>query len=182
MKVLRSVSVAFVLVSTASSVQAQESTSAPLAKQLVMALDAAKTDLFAARDPESGDYVSVLYVSGSQMLVVSAKYASPELLDASIAKQEYNEVYMDLNTAGVAGTRTYIEDFSADGLKAVRPPNAAGDSIDSQALKMSFDNDWKKQRLTEETYQQMFQRADQRYAGMLRALLRGLDDAKAKAN
>ena len=178
MKVFRSACLASALVAaSAPAASAQGSTSAPLVKKLVAALDAARTDLMATKDPRrSGEYICVLYVTGSQMMVVSAKYPVPALLDAEIEKQAYNEVYMDLNTAGVPGSRVYIEDFGADGLNAVRAANAPGDGIDSKNLKVTFDNDWKKQQLTQEAYQKAFHDADERYAGMLRALLAALGD------
>ena len=178
MKVFRSACLASALVAaSAPAALAQESTSAPLVKKLVAALDAARTDLMATKDPSgSGEYICVLYVTGAQMMVVSAKYPQPALLDAQIAQQAYNEVYMDLNTAGVPGSRVYIEDFGADGLKAVRAADAPGDGIDSQSLKVTFDNDLKKQRLTEEDYQKAFHAAETRYVGMLRALLASLGD------
>lgn len=163
------------IVAAAPAVQAQESTSAPLVKKLITALDAARTDLFAAKDPSSGDYVCVLYVAGSQMMVVSAKYPVPQLMDASIEKEQYNEVYMDLNTANVPGSRFYVEDMGADGLKSVRAANAAGDSVDSSSVKAVFDNDWKKQRMTQEAYDKAFKDADARYAHMLSVLIAGLD-------
>jgi hypothetical protein len=178
MKVFRSACLASALVAASTpAASAQESTSAPLVKKLVAALDAARTDLMATKDPSrSGEYICVLYVTGSQMMVVSAKYPVPALLDAEIEKQAYNEVYMDLNTAGVPGSRVYIEDFGADGLKAERAADTPGDGIDSQSLKVTFDNDWKKQRLTQEAYQKAFRAADERYAAMLRALLAALGD------
>jgi hypothetical protein len=164
------------VVAAAPAVQAQESTSAPLVKKLITALDVARTDLFAVKDPNgSGDYICVLYVAGSQMLVVSAKYPVPEHLDGWIEKEQYNEVYMDLNTANVPGSRVYVEDYGADGLKAVRAANAPGDGIDSQSLKVTFDNDWKKQKMSQEAYQKAFKDADERYAHMVSALLAGLE-------
>ena len=60
---------------------AQESKSAPLAKQLAAALDAAKLDSIAAKDPAAPDvFVAALYFPGMQLLVVSGKYSVPQLL------------------------------------------------------------------------------------------------------
>ena len=56
----------------------QESKSAPLAKQLAAALDAAKLDSVAARDPSREDtFFAALYYPGVQLLAVSAKYSAP---------------------------------------------------------------------------------------------------------
>src|SRR5258705_154778 len=84
---------------------AQESKSAPLAKQLAAALDAGKLDSIAAHDPSAPDiFVAALYFPGLQLLVVSGKYAVPQLLNDRVGKKEYRDVYLDLNGASVADT------------------------------------------------------------------------------
>ena len=61
---------------------AQDSEPSQLAKQLAAALEAAKVESIAARDPtRPGTYVAALYFSGTELLVVSAQYAVPTLLD-----------------------------------------------------------------------------------------------------
>ena len=73
--------VAALVLSIVPAASAQESKSAPLARQLVAAMDAAKLDSIAAQDPAAADvFVAALYLSGSQLLVVSAKYTVPQLL------------------------------------------------------------------------------------------------------
>lgn len=181
MKTLWSACLTVMLVgATAPAVQAQESNSAPLVKKLVAALDEARLDLIAAKDPSSGDYVCALYVAGSQLLVVSAKYQAPDVADAHILHQEYNEIYMDLNTASVPGTRIYVEDFAADGLKPQRVGTTPGDGFDSKSLKITFDSDWKKQGLTQDAYLQKFKDADGRYSLMLNTLIKALSDSSSK--
>ena len=60
---------------------AQGTRSAVAAKALAEAMDAAKLDSIAAPDPaDPGTFVAALYFPGSQLLVVSAKYAVPPLL------------------------------------------------------------------------------------------------------
>src|SRR3954447_14343327 len=77
---------------------AQESKSAPLAKQLAAALDAAKLDSIAAADPDAPDaFAAALYFPGMQFLVVSGKYSVPQLLATRLTKKEYRDVYLDLN-------------------------------------------------------------------------------------
>ena len=71
--------------------------SAAAAKQLTDALDAAKLDAIAAADPsDPATFVAALYIQGSQLLVVSAKYAAPPLLTAKLKTKEYRDIYMDL--------------------------------------------------------------------------------------
>jgi hypothetical protein len=102
--------------SAAVPASAQDSKSAPLARQLAAALDAAKMDSIAAKDPEAPDaFDAALYFPGMQLLVVSGKYSVPELLTTRLANKEYRDVYLDLN--GAATAKTFIEDPGADGLK-----------------------------------------------------------------
>ena len=50
------------------------------------------------------------------------------LLNEKLAKKDYQEVYIDLNSASVASTRVFIEDLGADGLKVDHPDGAGFDS------------------------------------------------------
>src|SRR3954469_11223778 len=95
----------------------QSSRSVSAAKELTQALEAAKLDSIAAVDPADPTMFSAaLYISGSQLLVVSAKYAAPPLLAAKIKTKEYRDVYVDLSSASVAGTKVFIIDQNCDGL------------------------------------------------------------------
>ena len=151
---------------------AQESKSAPLARQLAAALDAAKMDSIAASDPSSPDtFVAALYFPGMQLLVVSGKYSAPQLLSDRVAKKEYRDVYLDLNGAATAGTKVFIEDPGADGLKPKREDNQAFDQCEMNNRKTMFDGDWKKQKVTEQEYMKFYSAADERYVQILTALL-----------
>ena len=160
-----------VLMSTAAA--AQESKSAALAKELTTLLDGAKLTAVAARessDPEA--FVAAMYFSGSQLLVVSAKYTPAVLLNQKLDKKDYQEVYIDLNSASVASTRVFIEDLGADGLKADHADGAAFDSIDRGGKRTVFDDAWRKeQKLSEEQYAKAFAEADAFYARLLQALI-----------
>jgi hypothetical protein len=146
-----------------------------LARQLAQALDQAKLDAVAAKDPGNpGQYVAALYIAGFQLLVVQAKYASPPLFDERLAKKDYREAYIELNSAGDRATRVFIEDLGADGLKERREDNKPFDAIDRPDKRLQFDNDWRKQQVTEEEYRKRFAAADEDYAKMLTALLAGL--------
>ena len=156
----------------APSAAAQDSKSGPLVKQLIAALEAAKLDTIAAKDPKGADvYVGALYIPGVQLLVISGSYSAPILLDARIGKKEYRDVYIDLNSASVPASRLIIEDLGADGLRLKREENQPFDTVDTAGKRVMFDNDWRKQKLSEEDYAKSFQTADDKYAGMLSALL-----------
>jgi hypothetical protein len=158
--------------SLSSPVSAQESKSAPLAKQLAAALDAAKLDSIAAKDPSAPDvYVGALYFPGLQILVVSGKYSVPQLLDARLGKKEYRDIYLDLNGAAAPDTKVFIEDPGTDGLKPKIDANQPFDSVEIGGKRTMFNNDWKGQKIKEEEYLKAFTTADERYTQILTALL-----------
>ena len=70
-----------------------------------------------------------LYFQGSQLLVVSAKYAAPPLLVAKIKEQNYRDVYIDLSSASVAGSKVFVIDAGVDGL-APKPGDSGADSYE----------------------------------------------------
>ncbi len=151
---------------------AQDSESARAAKQLAAALDAAKVDAIAAKDPNRpGTYVAALYFSGAQLLVISAQYSAPALLDQKLAKKEYRDIYLDLYGAPIPGTKVFIEDFGPDGLKAKPENDSAPDSYEASGKRTAFDGKWDAQKLSENEYQQAFTAAGGLYAKMLTALL-----------
>jgi hypothetical protein len=151
---------------------AQESKSAPLVKELCRLLDQAKLDSIAAKDPSGSDhYVAALYFSGSQLLVVSARYVPAVLLNEKLDKQDYRDIYTDLNSATDRESRVFVMDLGADGLKARREENQPYDTVEQAGKMLVFDGDWKKQKMTEEEYTKAFADADAQYARMLSALL-----------
>jgi hypothetical protein len=138
---------------TASNAAAQESASAPLARQLATALEEAQLDSVAAKDTEGEDrFVAALFFPG-QLLVVSARYEAPIYVEEKIAARTYREVYLDLNTASIAESRVQITDGGANGLRSDEPADSA--KTGGQPIGFSA--------------------ADADYARILRALLAELD-------
>jgi hypothetical protein len=173
--VVRTVSLLALLTSFAglpSVALAQESKSAPLVKELTQLLDQNKLEAIAAKDPAAPDaFVAALYFSGSQLLVVSARYSVPQLLTEKITKKDYRDIYTDLNSAAIEGSKTLVMDSGADGLK-VRKDENRFDSTDAGAKSLAFDGDWKKQKMaSEEDYNKAYADADAKYAKMLSALI-----------
>jgi hypothetical protein len=161
---------ALLSLSIAAPASAQDSKSAPLAKQLSAALDVAKLDSIAAKEADAPDaFVAALYFPGMQLLVVSGKYSVPQLLTTRLANKEYRDTYLDLN--GAATAKVFIEDPGADGLKARRESNQPFDQAEIGGKRTMFDGDWKAQKLSEQEYQKAFTTADDRYAQILTALL-----------
>ena len=153
-------------------VSAQESKSAPLAKQLAAALDEGKLDSIAAKGPSAPDaFVAALYFPGLQLLVISGKYSVPQLLTDRVGRKEYRDVYLDLNGASIADSKIFIEDPGADGLKSKREENQAFDQCEIAGKRTMFNGDWKAQKMSEQDYMKAYTAADDRYSQILAALL-----------
>ena len=163
---------AVLTVALSTAARAQEPKSAALAKQLAAALDAAKLDCIAAKDPSAPDvFIGALYFPGVQLLVVAAKYTVPALLTEKLGSKQYRDVYIDLNSASVPDSKVFVEDLGADGLKADRNENQPYDTYEAAGKRVAFDGDFKKQKLTKEEYQKAYGNADDRYSHLLQALL-----------
>jgi hypothetical protein len=166
------------LICGASAPFAQGSRSAAAAKQLTDLLDRHKLDAIAAKDPDAPDrFVAALYFGGAQMLVVSAQYSVPVLMIEKLAAKDYRDVYIDLNSASVAGSKVFVIDQGADGLSARPEDSQVGDSWEQGGKSVSFDGDWRQAKLTEQEYMKTFATADEQYARMLTILA----DQAAKA-
>ena len=94
-----------------------------LAKQLTDLMQAQKLDAVATRLGED-HFAAVLFIPGVQMLVVSARYGAPPLLNEKIIGRQYRDVYLDLASASIPDSKLFIEDMQANGL---RPDRAATD-------------------------------------------------------
>jgi hypothetical protein len=155
-----------------SPASAQESKSASLARQLAAVLDAGKLDSVAAKDPSAVDaFCAALYFPGAQLLVVAAKYSVPQLLVERLGKKEYRDTYLDLNGAAVAGSKVFIQDGAADGLKPKNADNQAPDIYEAAGKQILFDGDNKKIKMSDQDYQKAFADADERYSQILTALI-----------
>jgi hypothetical protein len=153
------------------AVEGQTSASAALAQELVKTLEKGQLDAIAAAMPDGGDhFVAAMRIPG-QLLVVSAQYAAPALLREKIDKKQYRDVYVDLNSASMPNTRSFIEDLNADGLAFEPEENLGFDTYDSGGTSIGFDGDWRKRKLSEDEYRKVYAEADQRYVKMLSALL-----------
>ena len=166
------------LASPGVSAGPQESKSAPLAKELAQVLDAAKLDSIAASDPTTGSFVAALYIPGTQLLVVSGKFETPEIGTHRISKKEFRELYMDLMGASVPGSRQFAADVSCDGFVFKPDGDLAADSWEQGSKTQTFEGH-KKAKLSEEQYLKTYTEADARYAQILQLLLA---QAKPKTN
>jgi hypothetical protein len=169
---LRGIVVAAVLVLGITPAYAQDPKSGALAAELAKLLDQMKVDSIAARHPGAPDqYVGALYFPGSQLLVVTARYQVPELLNTKLASKAYRDVYIDLNSASVPNTKVFVSDLGCDGLRAKREDNHPYDTIEMGGKNLNFDGDWKRVNLSEAEYMKSYQQAEDAYTKMLQALL-----------
>jgi hypothetical protein len=144
--------------------------SAAIATELAKALSEQRLDAIAAQDPDEPDrFIAALFFSQSQLLVVSARYASPSLLNARLAQKQYRDAYLDLASSSIADTRILFQDMNADGLCA-RLDQATDIVYDGSQTAKIFDGDWNKHK-SDNTYEQQFVVADQQYRRVLKILL-----------
>ena len=66
-------------------------------------------EAIAARDPDDPDRFVAALVSPALQFAVSARYEPPAVLNEKILKENYNEVYIDLNSASDPASRIVIE-------------------------------------------------------------------------
>ncbi|HXH06440.1 MAG TPA: hypothetical protein VNI83_07595 [Vicinamibacterales bacterium] len=149
---------------------AQESRSAAPARELAQLMEQRQLQYVAVKDPSQPDrYVAALYLAG-QLYVVSARYSAPPILDERLAKKEYQEIYIDLNSASIPQSKIFVEDSNADGLRPKPDDGAPADSFESGNRRTLLDGG-KKANLSEEQYQRLFDEADQQYTQMLTLLV-----------
>ena len=144
--------------------------SAVLAKQLGAALLEHRLEAIAARDPEAGDpFVAALFFPDSQLLVISASYSSPSVLEQKLAQKNYRDVYLDLGTSQFANTSVFVQDMKADGLCHDR--NQTADILYEGGASTIFDGDWKRHGGSQQDYEQRLAAVDERYSRLLELLL-----------
>ena len=169
LQAVRCLAAALVLSLVPALAAAQDSKSAQLAAELRQLLDAQKLDSAAAR-LGMDQFIGALYFPGSQLLVVKARYTAYERMQDNIAKKNYRDVYIDLNSASVPDTKVLISDGGADGLYARRRANQL-DTAEVGGKGYSFDGDWRKAKISEQEYMKAFQTSDAEYTAMLEALV-----------
>ena len=164
--------VAFLVLTVASPLRAQEGKSPELAKQLTQLLEQKKLEAIAVPDAQTpGNFLAALYFPGTQLLVVSGKYTAPTLLSDMLAKKDYQAVYAELVSASVAASKLFVMDTYADGLFARPSGSNAPDSVEHAGTSTTFDGDFKKAKLSEADYGKMFVDIDAAYAKALQTLI-----------
>lgn len=154
--------------------EAQDSKSAALVRELTEILKQRKLDSIAARLPAAPDqFVAALFFPG-QLLLVSARTSAPAVLNEKLIRGEFRDVYIDLNSASIPESRVMISDGGADGLRPRREPNQPFDTHDAAGKSVRFDGNWREHRMSEKDYMTAFTQADELYVSALTALVNEL--------
>ena len=154
-----------------ATLSAQDSKSAAVAGELTKLLDQMKLDAVAAK-AGTDQYVAALYFQGSQLLVVGAKYSTPDRLNYLIERKQYQDVYADLSSASEQSTKVFVMDLGANGLKFRRENNEPFDTVDSSGASVAFNGE--RGKLSEDDYKKVFATSDEQYTSMLQALIAAL--------
>jgi hypothetical protein len=150
----------------------QEPKSPALARELGRLMAERKTTVIAAKDGTDGTFVAASFVPDVQLLVISARYSVPVILEGLLAQRKYAEIYAELNGASTAPTRLFIHDLGADGLLSEPRADGRFDIVYERAVKTTkFDGDWKAENLTEAQYRAAYQKFDGRYVQILKLLI-----------
>lgn len=161
-----------------ASAEDQESKSSAAARELTKQLDTAKMTHIAARDPENPNrFVAAMFLPGLQIVTVSGTYSVPVLLNEKLLQKNYEGIYLDLMSASDRESRVLIEDYRADGLPTERLKSGPADIFEKGPDKVTFDWDWKKQKLSEKDFMDRLATADAAYTRLLSVLL---EQAKVK--
>ncbi len=161
----------------ATGASAQETKSAAAAAELVALLDAklneAQMAYIAAADPtDPGRFVGALYMKSAETIFVITGKFQQGSLEGRLTKHEYQDAYIDLNSASTAESRMFFTDMKCDGLVIEPKANGAADTLEGPGTRrVAFDGEPKKQKLSDQDYRAAFADADAQYEKALRALI-----------
>ena len=163
---------ALLLASLAVPAAAQDLRSGEVVKQLTQLLDSKKLDTIAVADAKNpGTFIAAMYIPGTQLLVVSAKYAAPAMLTELVARKDFKGVYIELSSASVPSSKLLVMDAYANGLLHKPTGDQPADSIERGGTVSTFDGGWKKAKIAEADYMKTFGEADAAYIQLLQLLL-----------
>ena len=149
------------------------SKSEPFATELAKLLTESNLTNLAAKNGDR--YVAVLYVPGTQLIVVSGKFTGAERMSYLISQKSYQDAYLDLSGASEQTSRVLITDLGADGLHFGRAKDQPFDMVMAGGQAVAFDrvvrnND----NPSSDEYGKTFTTRDEEYAQLLQALIAAL--------
>lgn len=144
-----------------------------LAKQVVTMMGERGLTTVAVKDPDSPDrFVAAMAFPEVQLLVVAARYPSPEVIKSQLAAKQFAEVYAELQSAPIKESKLFFQDIGCDGI------GGTSENVDvmyehgkDQTL---FDGNWKKARLSKADYDGKLSAADGQYSRLLEVLIASL--------
>lgn len=147
--------------------------SADPAERVLKMLRERKLQQFAAKDPaEAGRYVAATIIGDTNLLLVSARYAQPVLLNERLYRGDHQGAYAELNAASIRDGKLFVQDLGEPGLRAIRPAEGAFDIVYRSGGKGTlFDGNWKAQGVSKQDYLRAYEEADSRYTHALGVLL-----------
>ena len=86
--------------------------------------------------------------------------------------KDYREVYIDLSSASVAGSKVFVMDRTPTASSA-HPATSRADNFDTAEHAVAFDGDWKKAKMSQADYPKAFA-TDGAYARALEMLINQL--------
>jgi hypothetical protein len=159
--------------STGAKPGAVESHSAPLATELTMLLTSQHLESIAS--PDADAYVGALYIPGTQLLVIRAKYPDKNRMEYYLLNKMYKDAYLDLNSASEPASRMLISDLGSLGLQFKNEKDQPFDMVNIAGKEMSFDGKWGgKDNPSKEDYAKTFESSDEKYSQMLQVLISAL--------
>jgi len=142
-----------------------------LVKELTDLLTAQKLDAVATR-LDSDTFAAALYIPGSELIAISAKYNAPAFLNEKILGRKYQDAYADLSTTTATDSKMLIEDIKADGIRAQPGKGEASDIVTRGAsAPFQLDGKWKDRKIALDDYTKTFQDAETSYRKILEALI-----------
>jgi hypothetical protein len=163
--------VAVVVVFGGLAAEGQELQSRRTAGELTALLQQQHLNAVAAKDPTAPDrYVAALFFPDVQLLVVSARYPAPALLQQQLDQKQYQEVYAALQGAGIPDSKRFVQDLKADGLHA-KPADAVDIVYEHVTDQMIFDGNPGGHKMTEKAYTEKLVSTDAEYSRVLALLV-----------
>lgn len=161
------------VVGACSGAYGQGRPSSDAAGELLKTLRERQMQHVAAKDPaEAGRYLAAAVIGDSNLLLVSARYAQPVLLDERLYRDDHQGVYTELNAASIREGKLFVQDLGEPGLRSTRQAEGGFDIVYRSGGKGTlFDGNWKAQGLSKQAYFRAFEQADAQYAHAIEALI-----------
>ena len=152
---------------------AEQSKSAPLARELTALLSERHLDAFAVEDPSRpGFFVAVRSYPGVQLLVVGGKSSAIDYIKYQLDRKDYSEAYTALHTSASPETKLFVHDMGCDGL--TRESDQVDVVYGKGADQVLFDGTGKASGLAKDAYNTKVTAVDAEYTALLDIVLKAI--------